>query len=351
MVKKGKKFLALTLSVSTLFHCLGNFGILAMDPPSDAAVTDLIRIAKRYSPLELYALRCQEIAGITARDLEKFEIKLAFEVCEHLISQHPRYEKCGKNFAEQGKDCKFLSDVFRRNVDHYLRTHSGDNVTFVNQIIYEILIRAKRAGKCVKIYPLVMSFCDGGHHIACMFISGYKRYIIDPTFTFLPPDESVCRCVYTLESFLKFYNSQKKIKRCSILLEDISTCKKPLKDVREIRLDPDTGTGISGDDEEDITISPERTKNVLYSILVGLDGFSKTPGAGLRLVSIDVFKEFLKAHKKIFWVEKEMKECTPEVYGGQWIFLLENFRKNGYKLSKKDAHWVIEHYFEGCEIN
>ena len=242
MIKKGKKCLALILSVASVSSFMGNFGAVAMDP-SPAAAASAPRGSAWSNPLALQALRHQSDTGITEEDLEKPWVRHAFEIYGNLMKRKLKYKKVvGKKLERLGKKCKSLRELYKQDVDYNKRNGEGICRTFAHRVIYEFLEKSKKVGEHVEIYPLTLHLCDGSSHNVAVFIVDGKKYVMDVTTALTPSCEFPY--IFTLENYLKYYSSHYlKVTNCAVIFEDVSTCEKPLKDSCLVGLDPNTGKG------------------------------------------------------------------------------------------------------------
>ncbi len=242
MIKKGKKCLALILSVASVSSFMGNFGAIAMNPsPAAAAVASAPRGSAWSNPLALQALRHQSDTGITEEDLEKPWVRHAFEIYGNLMKQKLKYsEAAGKRLEELGKDCKSLCELYKLDTSRNVR-RAGKGIcrTFAHRVIYEFLEKSKKVGERVEIYPLVLKLGSGRSHMVDVFIVDGKKFVMDISTAVKAPREFPY--IFTIESCCNFYHS--KIKECFVVFEDVSTCEKPPKDVCLVYLDPKTGKG------------------------------------------------------------------------------------------------------------
>ena len=242
MIKKGKKCLALILSVASVSSFMGNFGAVAMDPsPAAAAAASAPRGSAWSNPLALQALRHQSDTGITEEDLEKPWVRHAFEIYGNLIRKLKYKKAQGRRLLVKlsGK-CETLSDVYRLDVNHNVKTGGGNCRIFTHRVIYEFLEKSKKVEERVEIYPLVLDSGSGRSHMVDVFIVDGKKYVMDITNALTPS----CKFphIFTLESYLKYYNSHCfKINKCAVVFEDVSTFEKPLEYSFSVCLDPNTG--------------------------------------------------------------------------------------------------------------
>ena len=242
MIKKGKKCLALILSVASVSSFMGNFGAVAMDPSPAAAAASAPRGSAWSNPLALQALRHQSDTGITEEDLEKPWVRHAFEIYGNLIRKLKYKKVVGKKLVRLGKKCKSLSKLYKLDVDYNKRNGEGICRTFTHRVIYEFLEKSKKVGEHVEIYPLTLHLCDGSSHNVAVFIVDGKKYVMDVTTALTPSCEFPY--IFTLENYLKYYSSHYlKVTDCAVIFEDVSTCEKPLKDSCLVGLDPNTGKG------------------------------------------------------------------------------------------------------------
>ena len=244
MIKKGKKCLALILSVASVSSFMGNFGAVAMNPSPAAAAASAPRGSAWSNPLALQALRHQSDTGITEEDLEKPWVRHAFEIYGNLMKQKLKYsEAAGKRLEELGKNCKSLCELYKLDTSRNVRrTGKGVCRTFAFRVIYEFLEKSKKVGEHVEIYPLTLHLCDGSSHNVAVFIVDGKKYVMDVAIALKSPFDFPC--IFTLENYLKYYSSHYlKVTDCAVIFEDVSTCEKPLKDSCLVGLDPNTGKG------------------------------------------------------------------------------------------------------------
>lgn len=244
MIKKGKKCLALILSVASVSSFMGNFGAVAMDPSPAAAAASAPRGSAWSNPLALQALRHQSDTGITEEDLEKPWVRHAFEIYGNLMKQKLKYsEAAGRRIERSGRKCKSLRDLYKLDTSRNVRmTGKGICRTFTHRVIYEFLEKSKKVGEHVEIYPLTLRFCDDSSHGVAVFIVDGKKYVMDITNALTPS----CKFpyIFTLESYLKYYSSHYfKIEECFVVFEDVSTFEKPFEYNCLICLDPNTGKG------------------------------------------------------------------------------------------------------------
>ena len=246
MIKKGKKCLALILSVASVSSFMGNFGAIAMNPsPAAAAVASAPRGSAWSNPLALQALRHQSDTGITEEDLEKPWVRHAFEIYGNLMKQKLKYsEAAGKRLEELGKDCKSLCELYKLDTSrNVMRAGKGICRTFAHRVIYEFLEKSKKVGESVEIYPLLMRLCNGSNHTAVVFIVDGKKFVMDISTAVKAPRKFPY--IFTLENYLRYYSLQQaKIEACFMIFEDCSTCEKPFGCNRVVLLDLHTGRGV-----------------------------------------------------------------------------------------------------------
>ena len=242
MIKKGKKCLALILSVASVSSFMGNFGAIAMNPsPAAAAAASAPRGSAWSNPLALQALRHQSDTGITEEDLEKPWVRHAFEIYGNLIRKLKYSEAAGKRLEELGKNCKSLCELYKLDTSRNVRrTGKGVCRTFAFRVIYEFLEKSKKVGEHVKIYPLTLHLCDGSSHNVAVFIVDGKKYVMDVTTALTPSCEFPY--IFTLENYLKYYSSHYlKVTDCAVVFEDVSTFEKLTREGCLVGLDPNTG--------------------------------------------------------------------------------------------------------------
>ena len=240
MIKKGKKCLALILSVASVSSFMGNFGAVAMNPSPAAAAASAPRGSAWSNPLALQALRHQSDTGITEEDLEKPWVRHAFEIYGNLIRKLKYKKVVGKKLVRLGKKCKSLSKLYKLDVDYNKRNGEGICRTFTHRVIYEFLEKSKKVGERVEIYPLILDLGSGCSHMVDVFVVDGKKYVMDVTNALTPS----CKFpyIFTLESYLKYYSSHYlKVTDCAVVFEDVSTFEKPFSDACEVWLDSKTG--------------------------------------------------------------------------------------------------------------
>ena len=221
MIKKSKKFLALSLSLVSLVSSMGSLNIHAMDG----------RCAK---PEKLACCSADEMLpmGLTPEDLEEELIQQVFGIYKELEEG-----KEGLTFvldeAEKVGECSSLSDCYKKDTVHTLRSHAGNCRMISNRFIFEFLKRKlNKTDEFVKICPLTVAFANETSHIAVALITTKKVYIIDLSSDLQDRSEHRMTLpvpyIFTAQKYIEYMNhiSLNNPIFFGVIEEDISTCTK-----------------------------------------------------------------------------------------------------------------------------
>ena len=224
MIKKSKKFLALSLSLVSLVSSMGSLNIHAMDgrcakPEESACCTP-----NRFLPM-----------GLTLEDLEGELIQQVFGIYKELEEGTEGKEGLTFVLDESKKVGEYssLSECYKKDTVYTLRNRTGNCRMISNRFIFEFLKRRlNKTDGFVKICPLTVAFANRTSHIAVALITTKKVYIIDLSSDLQDRSEHRMTLpvpyIFTAQKYIEYMNhiSLNNPIFFGVIEEDISTCTK-----------------------------------------------------------------------------------------------------------------------------